>query len=61
MKSIFHFDTCREPLIERIEKTGKDSFTCSICGKGASIMHSDSLNEEDKKIFEELNNNENNS
>ena len=54
MKSIFHFDTCREPIIERILKKGHNVFECDICGKGTSVMHSDSLTEGDMKIFVEL-------
>lgn len=54
--TIFHSE---ENCIGKIKiiKKGEGSpyeFKCFECGKGVSVMHTDSLSEEDKKIFEEL-------
>ena len=37
----------------RLNKSGYE-FECWGCGNRVSVMHTDSLNEDDKKIFEEL-------
>ena len=49
-----HLFGCSEREKEGFVKLKELEFKCNKCGKQISVMDSNSLDEKDKKIFEEL-------
>jgi len=53
-----HNPGCNEKFTAVKKGNGPYEFKCMECKNGVSIMDTESLNEEDKKLFEELMKNE---